>query len=327
MAELTLLFLIIFFCLVLSSFFSGVETAVISSNRLRLRHLADRGNKEAHRLLRILEYPDRVISTVLVGNNIVNVTIASLVTLLCIHWVGSHSEWLAALIATPLVLVFGELIPKVYCRFRADRVVLLAERPLRWMLWFFSPLVAVVRYISEVILAFFGVPSAPPQKVRVTKEELKYLLQEEAHGIELDPQERSLITKIFQFSDLQVTEVMLGLDKTAMLPAQATVKDLKELLKQTGFSRYPVYDGQNNNVIGIVHILDALFESPETDSIKKFLRPANFIHMETLASTALFILQSRKQPMAIVVSRTRGPVGMVTIADLVEQIVGEVGAG
>lgn len=322
MAELILLLLVITACLALSSFFSGVETAVISTNKLRLKHMADRGNEQARRLLRVLEYPDRVVSTILVGNNIVNATVVSLITLLCIHWVGAGSEWIATAIATPFVLVAGELIPKVYCRFRADRVVLLAETPLRWFLWFLSPLVAVVRYLSEVILAFFGVPSAPPQKVRVTKEEIKYLLQEESQGGGLDAQERSLITKIFQFSDLQVTQVMQTLEKTAMLPAQAAVKELKQMLKETGFSRYPVYDGQRNNTVGIVHILDGLFEADESTPIKKFLRPANFIHMETLASTALFILQSRKQPMAIVVSRTRGPVGIVTIADLVEQIVG-----
>lgn len=323
MAELILILLTIFGCLTLSSFFSGVETAVISTNKLRLRHLADRGNKAAHRILRVLEYPDRVISTVLVANNIVNVTVVSLMTLLCIHWIGTASAWIATLLATPFILVIGELIPKVYCRFHADRVVLLTERPLRWAIWFLSPVVAVVRYLSEVILAFFGVPAASPKKVRVTKEEIRYLLQEETHQRGLDPQERSLITKIFQFSDLQVTGVMLPLEKAATLPAQATVKDLNSLLKKTGFSRYPVYDGQENNIIGIVHILDGLFETAESTPIKKFLRPANFIHMETLASTALFILQSRKQPMAIVVSRTRGPEGIVTISDLVEQIVGE----
>ena len=324
MAELILVLLLIIICLGLSSFFSGVETAVISCNKLRLRHIADRGNLQAHRILRILEHPDRVISALLVGNNIVNVAIVSLVTLLCVHGIGFAAEWIATLLATPIVLVVGELIPKIYCRFRADRVILAVERPLRWSLRLISPLVEVIRYISEVILAFFGVPSAAPQKVRISKEELRYLLQEEGQTGALDSQERSLITRIFQFSDLQVTEVMVSLDKVAMLPSHATVKDLKEILRKTGFSRYPVYDGQRNNTIGVIHILDVLFEKDEALSIKKFLRPANFIHMETLGSTALFILQSRKQSMAIVVSRTRGPEGIVTVSDLLEQIVGEI---
>ena len=323
MAEAILLLIFAGICLSLSSFFSGIETAVISSNKLRLRHLADRGDMRAHRLLRLMEYPDRIVTTLVVGNNLMNVTVSSLVTVLCLHWFGVSSEWLAALFITPVILVFGELIPKIYCRYRPDRVLVISEVPLRWATRLLSGIVWMIRYLSDVLLAVFGIPAASPQKVKVTKEELKYLLQEESTQGTLQSQERSIIARIFQFSELRVAEVMVPLAKATLLSAQATVRDVKDTLVKTGYSRYPVYDGQRNNIIGIIHVLDALFETDESVPIRPFLRPAHFIHLETPASTALVILQSRKQPMTIVVSRSRGPEGIVTIEDLLEQIVGE----
>jgi len=305
----------------LSAFFSGSETAIISVNRLRLKTFAESGMKAAQASMQLLNRLDRVLAATLVGTNIATISATSLSALLIVYLLKNPSEWLTIALTTPLILIFGEIIPKSLFRQKADEYVFFLEKPLRFFCWLFSPLVALLAFISRKTLGIFG--GRAKGRLSVSREELKYLIKEsEKEGV-LEPRERSIIYRIFEFGRRRVSEIMLSFDKISALEANGSVNDLKELVKKTHFSRFPVYENKIENIIGTVNVLDVLYEEKEEIFLKEFVRPPFYLAANLPLDSALLLLQSKRQPMAIVRDADNKVQGIVTIEDLVEEIVGE----
>jgi len=340
--EIVILIALIIFFIMLAAFFSGSETAIISVNRLRLKTFAESGMKAAQAPMQLLNRLVKVLAATLVGTNIAIISATSLSALLIVYLIENPSEWLTIALTTPLILIFGEIIPKSLFRQKADEYIFFLEKPLRFFCWLLSPLVSFITFISVRALSIFSkrgmtrslrqaktLEKERPASGRehsladVTREELKYLIEEsEKEGI-LEPRERSIIYRIFAFGKTRLEEVMLTLEKITALEINSSIDEMKELVKKTHFSRFPIYENKIENVVGTVNVLDILYEERKKVPLKEFVRPPFYLSTNLPLDNALLLLQSKRQPMAIVRDANNKIKGIVTIEDLVEEIVGE----
>ncbi len=323
MSTLTAVILIGFF-IILEGFFSGSETALISLNRLKLRSLAQKNDRKALLILKMLENPDRLLGTTLVGTNISVICASIVLTTFLFTKFSLKSEALVTFILAPVILIFGEMIPKAVFRQKADRL----GRNLIFVLKFFSlilfPIVTIVTSFSKLILKI-GKKAGPRKKFSlfVTRDELRYLIREsEKEGI-VEPHERSIIYHIFDFGAKRLKDVMIPLEQIKSVDLGMSISEFKELAGKSLFSRFPVYDETRNFFIGLIYILDVLHEEEKAVSLRNFLRPMLFFSGEDLIDEVLFKLQSERQHMAIVLDASHKPVGLVTIKDLLDELDGE----
>jgi len=323
--EMLIVVLSIAFFIVLEAFFSGSETGLISINRIKLRHLIDAKIKVALNLEKLLDKPEKFLGTTLVGTNISVIAASCLFTHLIIKTYGSGYEWMTTAVLTPFILIFGEILPKSIFRQAADRIILRLVTFLRFFSWLLSPIVWLVSSITNIILAPFSGWQAPTARRSpfVTREELRYLVKESEREGVIEPHEKSLIYSIFDFSTKRVKNIMVPLRKVASLQSKATVKDLKSIVKRSHYSRIPIYAKADSDFIGIVNIFDCLHEKVLSKPVSELVRPVMFLSQEEPIDRVLLTLQLRHQQMAILVDKGNKAVGLVTIEDLLEEIVGE----
>ena len=302
--------IVIALCIILAGFFSGSEMALISVNRVKLRHLAETGRQDAIKIIKLIKKPEHVLAMVLVGTNIAVVAASGLCT-------GLVGKWRSILIITPLMLIFAETIPKFLFRQRANELALRFAKPILFFYKLLYPVVYVILYLS-------GQKERPRKSPFVTREELKYLIREGEHSGAIEPRERSIIYSIFDFGAKKVKEITMPLKKVATIDGEADIMALEGIAKRTGYSRIPIYETRKDNIIGIANILDAAFVEDTTQKVKQFARPCTFVSQDTPIDKVLLTLQSKKQPLAIVNDENRNSIGIVTIEDLVEEIVGEI---
>ena len=317
-----LLVLLIPCLLFLEAFFSGSEMALISCDRIKIRHRAQEGLRGAQVVERLLEQPDRFLATTLVGTNLCVVTNSAAAALLCVLLLGEGREYYATLLLAPLVVLFGEMVPKAYFRYNADRLAPLLGPPLHACLRLFTPLSTVIRRASTLLLTPFGISPAERDPY-ITREELKFLVQEGNRHADLDTEERRMIHKIFHFGETTVQEAMIPLIEVVALAAEATVADAVATMNEHYFSRIPVYEERIDQIAGIVHAFDLLSADPNA-SLRSLIRPAYYVPETKLVDDLLQEMQRGRIHMAIVVDEYGGVVGIVTVEDLLEEIVGEI---
>jgi putative hemolysin len=310
-------------CLVVTMFFSAAEMAFIAANRLRLRHLAEEGDATAAAYLDSFRQPERLLSTAMMGVTIAHIVAASAMTFALLPQLGNIAWLVAAAVVTPLMLVFGEIIPKAVAREWATDLILTAYRPLIWMSRLLTPFVALANGIVGVVLRFFGGPRVDTRQF-VSREELKALLQLEPGEAAVSTQEAEMIDKIFDLGDTTVREVMVPLVDVIMLPDTASVADAIGLIRQRGFSRLPVYGQRETNVAGVVTSMDLLRRGGQARSLAEIMRPPTFVPESKRIDDLLREMQKSRNPLAIVVDEYGGATGIVTLEDIVEQIVGEI---
>ena len=316
------LFILIGCLVLLEAFFSGSEMALISCDRTKIRHLAGEGVKGARVAERLLQRPDRLLATTLVGTNLCVVISATAATLLCLFLLGEGRQYYATLLLTPLVLLFGEMVPRAYFRQHADRLAPLLAPPLYFCLHLFAPLTAVVHRASASLLTPFKI--APSERdPYITREELKFLVQEDRHQADLDTGERRMIHKIIDFGETTVQEVMIPLIEVVAVPASATVAEAVAVVSEHQFSRIPVFEERIDQIVGIVHAFDLLSAGPETP-LAPLIRPAVYVPETKLVADLFQEMRRGRFHMAVVVDEYGGVVGIVTIEDLLEEIVGEI---
>ncbi|WP_457556067.1 hemolysin family protein [Candidatus Pyrohabitans sp.] len=318
-ASLALLFL-------LSAFFSGSETAYLAVSRAKVKKLAKEGDPRAETLLYLVEHPNRVLVTILVGNNLVNITAASLATSLAINAFGSKGVGIATGVVTLIVLLFGEITPKSFAATNAERVALLIARPIYFLMKLLSPLVLLLSKFAKLLVKSFG------GEVRlgpfITEEELKMLVEvgEELGAIEKE--EKEMISGIFEFGETDVREVMVPRIDMKCIPANESIESARRLILETGHSRIPVYEGSIDNIIGVLYAKDLLkylnAESKKPESLREIVRPAYFVPETKKLDDLLREFQQNRIHMAIVVDEYGGTAGMVTLEDILEEIVGEI---
>ena len=312
-----------FVCLLAAMFFSAAEMAFIAANRLRLRHLAEDGNGVAAEYLDAFRNPARVLSTAMMGVTVAHIVAASVVTYALLPRFGALGALLATVVLTPVMLVFGEIIPKAVARESATRLILFLYPPLVWASRLLAPFLAFSQSVVALMLRLVG-SSQPDVRHFVSREELKNLLQLEPGEADVTTQEAEMIDAIFDLGETTVREVMVPLTDVVMLPDTATPADAVTLIRQRGFSRLPVFSERGTNITGVVTAMDLLHRGTEGQTLRSLMRQPLYVPEPKRIDDLLREMQKGRAHMAIVVDEYGGATGIVTLEDIVEQIVGEI---
>jgi len=310
-------------CLMATMFFSAAEMAFIAANRLRLRHMAEEGSKIAARYLEAFSRPERILSTAMMGVTISHIVASSITTVVLLPKFGGWAWLVATAVITPLMLVFGEIIPKAFAREWATSLILRLFRPLRWASALLVPFVFTANLIVSSVLRLFGGPCADTRHF-VSREELKALLAMEPGEAEVTTQEAEMIDKIFDLGDTTVREIMVPLVEVAMLPETATTDDAIALVQRRGFSRIPIYRQRETNIVGVVGAMDILARGGEVARLTDLMRPPVYVPETKRIDDLLREMQRARNHMAVVVDEYGGSTGVVTLEDILEEIVGEI---
>jgi putative hemolysin len=310
-------------CLLITAFFSAAEMAFIAANRLRLRHLAEEGSRAAGRYLEDFRRPERVLSTAMMGVTIAHIVASSAATFALLPVLGAWAPWVVTAALTPVMLVFGEIIPKAVAREWATSLILRLYVPIRWASALLVPFVWATNTIVSALLRFFGGPSVDSRHF-VSREELKALLAMEPDEADVTTVEAEMIDKIFDLGDTTVREVMVPLVEVAMLPESATPADAIALIAQRGFSRIPIYAQRETDVVGVVASMDLLKRGADVATLAELRRPVSYVPETKRIDDLLREMQRSRNHLAVVVDEYGGSTGVVSLEDILEQIVGEI---
>jgi len=310
--------------LLLSGFFSASETAFISLRRPKIKKLASQGDVRAETILKLLKMPNRVISTILVGNNIVNISASAIATSMAIKYFGSTGVGIATGIVTFYVLLFGEIVPKSYAAYNAEKYCLLAAKPILALVTLLNPAVVLLTFISKRIVKFFG--GEVTFGHYLTEEDLKLMVEVSEEEGFIEKEEREMISSVFEFGETTVREIMVPRVDMKCLSVDESYEDARKLILKTGHSRIPVYEDNIDNIVGILYAKDLLKYMNGREKVKlvDILREPLFIPENKKLDDLLREFQVKKIQIAIVVDEYGGTAGMVTIEDLLEELVGEI---
>ena len=309
----------------LSSFFSMSETALMSLSKIRLRHMVEAGVPGAELVEKLTEDPNRLLGTILIGNNVVNIGASAMATVLATNIFGNGGVGIATGIMTILVLIFGEITPKSIAKQKSEAVALKVARPIEFLVIIFKPLVYIFTAISSMFIRILG---GDPSEAKsfITHEELKTMVGvSEKEGV-LENDEKEMIFNVFEFADLQVKDVMIQRVDIVSVDKEASYDEVMDVIKNERFSRIPVYNQTIDNIIGVLNIKDlATIENLREDfNISKYIREP-FYTFEFKKIVELFKeMKKTRNHIAVVLDEYGGTVGLVTIEDLVEEIVGEI---
>ena len=317
--------LIILMCICAAAFFSGAETALICADRIRLRHLVEKGNKRALIVESLLKSPEKFLGTTLVGTNLAIVG-GSVVAAKLAGQILGHSSHLGTLaetvIMTSLVLILAEIVPKNLSRTHADFLVLRLAAWVQMSYRILSPIVRVTSGFSRLVIKK-GIGAGIHKTPFVSREELRYLAKESHRYGLIEKQKQFIVGQIFDFSETTVGEVMVPLEKVAAAQISGSPVQVVELIRQEGKSRIPVWEGESKEVVGVVdinHLLTARRNTP----LKKLIYPLSRIRAETSIERLFLQLQRKHEHMALVTDERGKVTGIVTMEDLLERIVGEI---
>ncbi len=310
-------------CLILTMFFSAAEMAFIAANRLRLRHLAEEGSGTAQSYLEAFRQPERVLSTAMIGVTISHIVAASAVTWTLLPMLGGMAPILVTILLTPVMLVLGEIIPKAIAREWATSLILRLYRPLTWAAVLLMPFVSFANFVVGALVRTFGARQGD-MRAFVSREELKALLQLEPGEADVTTIEAQLIDKIFDLGDTTVREVMVPLVEVAMLQDSATPREAVAFILGRGFSRVPIYRQRETNVVGVVGAKDILSRGAGVRSLDELKRPPYYVPETKRIDDLLREMQRNRTHMAVVVDEYGGATGVVTLEDILEQIVGDI---
>ncbi|MEO6461725.1 MAG: hemolysin family protein [Candidatus Eisenbacteria bacterium] len=309
--------------LLVSAFFSAVETALVSANRTRLSHRADEGDVGARRALELLEEPRRLFGATLVGNTLANVLLTTLATLWFEHRYGEWVvPWLVVAL-TVIVLVAGEIVPKAIARAQADDLTVRLAAPLDALHRLFQPLIGAVNAASTGLVRLLGV-KAVPTPASLNRQDFQLLLDESEETGQVAPGQGRILSRVMDFGETSVREAMRPRTDIVAAESGATVRDVIHLIREKGFSRIPVYRDDLDQIVGIVHLFD-LFRAPSRDlPVDGLLRPVDFVPEAKPCDELLREMRARRRAIAIVVDEYGGTAGLVTTEDLVEELVGDI---
>ena len=317
----TTIIVIIAVCLLFSAYFSATETAFSSANLTRLRMLAEKGNRRAALVCRQLERYDRLLSTILIGNNIVNIAMASLATALFVKSFGDAGATLSTVVVTVVVLIFGEISPKSIAKDCAEAWAMTAAPFLQLMIWLLMPLNAAFSLWKKLLARVFHLD---PDS-RMSPEELLMLVNEVQQDGSIDKDEGDLLKNAIGFSDQEAQDILIHRVDLAALPVTASKEEVAELFIETKYSRLLIYREDIDHIIGTVHQKDFYVGCGVTDKpLEEILSPPVFVMENEPISLLLKKLQQSKMQMAVVVDEYGGTCGIVTMEDILEELVGEI---
>ena len=308
---------------VVATFFSAAEMAFIAANRLKLRHLAESGDRTAAEYLEAFRHPEGILSAAKMGAPIAHVVAASSATFALLPVLGGIAPLVVTAVLTPLMLIFGEIIPKAITREWATELILWLYRPLTWASVVLMPFVVFSNAVVGSLLRLAGARQLDSRQF-VSREELKALLALEPGEADVTTHEAELIGKIFDLGDTTVREVMVPLVEVAMLPEAAPPDEAIRMIYGRGFSRIPIYHERETSVVGVVAAMDLLSRGAEASRLADLAREPYFVPETKRIDDLLHEMQRHRIHMAIVVDEYGGSTGIVTLEDIVEEIVGEI---
>ena len=315
--------ILVFLGILMEAFFSGSEIGMVSVNRIKMKQLAEDGNSAARSILKLLENPERLFTTTSLGTNLAMVASTAIFTAFMVTHFGDSGEWMAMIIISPLIFFGGEIIPKVIFQHRADSIMLLMIYPLIFFYKVLSPFIiwlskASAKFTNQVQLA-----SAQEHKT-FSRDQLRQVLSLESQTVDLGVTEKKIIHNIFNFGELRAEHCMVPLIQMTVLKDTATLTEAHDVANDSGFSRMPIFHERIYNLIGILNTFDLLDQPVANTPITSLIRPAYYIPPNKKVDDLLKELQQRGLHMAIVVDEYGGCIGLITIEDLLEKIVGEI---
>ena len=310
--------------LALSAFFSSAETALTTVNRLRVRSLVDEGNSRAIILSKVIDDPGKLLSAILIGNNVVNISASSIATVLATNFFESSGAGIATGIMTLLVLIFGEVTPKTMASLKAEKMALKYAKIIYLLMFVLTPFIFILDLLSGGILRMFGV-DPDKRDDSVTEEDLRTIVEAGHEDGVLETEEHKMINNVFDFGDHQAKDIMVPRVDMCFLKLNATYEDFMNLYREEKFTRIPVYEETRDNVIGILNVKDLiLYDKSQEFHVKDFLREAYYTY--ELKNTSELMMEMRKNSIsiAIVLDEYGATAGLVTLEDLIEEIVGDI---
>lgn len=326
MDESSIQLIMLFVLLVLSIIFSSSETALTSLNKIRLRNMLEEGVKGADTIDRIMQDQKKLLTTILIGNNIVNISASALATSIAIKTTNNNSSAVALVTAvlTLLILIFGEVTPKTIATQNAEKVSLMVAPFIEVCILLFSPIAYVVNFISGIFIKLFGVDIDKKQET-ITEAELKTIVNVSHEEGVLEVDERRMINNIFDFGDQLAKEIMTPRTDMVAVSVDATYDEVMDTFRDELFSRVPVYRDSIDDIIGILYLKDLVFGvDKESFSPEDYVRKVFFTYESKQIGNLFTHMKSKRISMAVVLDEYGGTAGILTLQDIVEEIFGDI---
>lgn len=300
------------------------ETALMSISKIKLRSMVDDGVKNALLIQEVLESPEKLLSAILIGNNLVNIGASSIATSLAITLYGDKGVGIATGLLTFIVLIFGEITPKTYAKKNAEQISSLVVKIIRICMQVFTPIIFVLNKIAGVFLKLLGV-AQDEQKPTITESELITMVNVGHEEGVLEMEAREMINNVFDFANNDAKDIMIPRTDVISIDVNATYDEVTDLFREETFSRMPIYDENIDNIVGIISLKDMLFIDHQKEfSLKDYMREPFFTY-ETKSVKELFAeMRAERIPLAVILDEYGGTSGIATLEDIIEEIVGEI---
>ena len=314
---------ILIILLMLSAFFSSAETALISTNRVRMQTRAEAGDRRAARVLRILDDYGKMLSAILIGNNIVNLTASALTTVLAERIWGSMAISVATGVLTIVLLICGEVAPKTVAASRAERLAIAYSGVISVLMVVLTPVIAVVNTLAGLVVRLFGVDGA--DRLTMTEQELRTYVDVSHEDGAIETGERQIITNALDFSDTVAKDIMIPRIDMSCVEADAEYHEVMRVFRQEMYTRIPVYEEDMDNIIGLVNVKDLLLlQDRDSFKARDVLREGLYTYEYKKTADLMMEMREKGRNVAFVLSEYGVTVGMITLEDLLEEIVGEI---
>ena len=314
-----------------SAFFSAAEIVLVTVNRIKLEHLREEGSKRAVQVLHLIANSETALSAILVGNNVANTSCAALATLLfarnlqTIPDLENSIPLITSIVLTPLILLCSEIVPKYLGRRYANDLIFYIDRPLRFLTFLLGPLIRVIRYCSTAISSLFGINEQSSQLL-ISREEFVHWMKKSVDSGKVQEETEKMIQSTIEFRETVVKEIMVPLTQVRAISSLNTrVADLVAFARRSYFTRYPVYEDRIDRVTGYINIYDVLVHSvDENQAVEEFVQPVDYVPNTLPIDKLFFRMQKNRQSIVIAVDEYGGCDGIVTIEDIMEELVGEI---
>lgn len=308
----------------LSAFFSSAETAFMSVNRIRIKTMVEEGNKKAALISSILEDTPKMLSAILIGNNIVNIFASSLTTTLFIKFFGNAAVGVATGTLTLVVLIFGEITPKTMATIHAEKFAMSYASIIYAIMFVFTPIIFIVNLLSGALMRLLRIHKKI-DKTSMTENEIRTIVEESYEDGVIETEEKTMINNVFDFGDSLAKDIMIPRIDITMADVNSTYDDILELFKENKYTRFPIYEDSTDNVVGILNIKDLLlYDAKEKFNLREIMREPYFTYEYKNTAKLLEDLRSTSNTIAIVIDEYGSTVGIITLEDLLEEIVGEI---
>lgn len=323
MLELLFWVFFILLCIFFVGFFEGSEIAMVSVDKARIKALAEQGSKRQALLEKVLHAPEKFLSVILLGTNISEVLGNAIATFLIIHYLGEQYKYITIVIMTPIILILGQIVPKTIYRYHAEQIAPHLVYPLKIISIIFYPFVMTLSWMTKFFMKVLGMESAQVRP-HSTREDLENYLDMWNIDSGLRTAEKKIIERIFDFSETEVEDIMIPLVNVKALEVQDNIDKAINLAQKTGYSRIPIFSKEAYNITGIVHAFDLLTARQKTLNLKDIMRPAPYVPNTAPVDELLKQLRTEGNSIAIVVDEYGGAIGIITIEDILEEVVGEI---